>query len=199
MGMRSFDARRVGELECDAWVAYYRRRWATFLRAAFGLTRESFGLSVPDTLRGGWWVLRANQLWAPYPDNDPDGARRYMERFYRMVVERQGESFDPVEAARREVEWWRAHRELQHDGGEEDDRTLVDALERLYTYVYSLPESSVETAARERARAMLHSDRWVEEGCDPASPLIGEDRAALVRSYESLLAAVRTDDAISRE
>jgi hypothetical protein len=37
------------------------------------------------------------------------------------------------------------------------------------------------------------------DACDPDSPLIGEERAALVRSYESLLAAVRTDEAISRE
>ena len=189
--MRSFDPRRVGELECDAWVAYYRRRWPTLLRASFGLTRESFGLSVPDTIRGGWWVLRANQLWAPYPDNDPEGARRYMERFYRMVAAREGESFDPAEAARREVEWWRAHRELQHDRAEGDDRDLVDALAELYSYVYSVSPESVEPAARERARAMLHSDRWIDEGCDPMSPLIDEERATLVRSYGSLLAAVR--------
>jgi hypothetical protein len=199
MGMRSFDPTRVGRLETDAWVAYYRRRWPTFLRAAFGLTRESFGLSVPDTVRGGWWVLRANQLWAPFPNNDPDGARRYMERFYRMIVTRQGESFDPAEAARREVEWWRAHRELQHDRAEGDDRPLVDALAQLYSYVYSVPSDSVEVAATERARAMLHSDRWVAEGCDPSSPLIKQERAALVRSYGALLLAVRTDEATSRE
>ena len=199
MGMRSFDARRVGELECDAWVTYYRRQWVRFLRAAFGLTRESFGLSWPNTLRGGWWVLRANQLWAPVPDNDPDGARRYMERFYRLVIASEGEDFDPAEAARREVEWWRAHRELQYDDGEADEGPLVEALTDLYTYVYSVAPDSVETAARERARAMVHSDRWVADGCDPSSSLIGEERAALVRSYESLLAAVRTDEAISRE
>lgn len=197
--MRSFDARRVGELECDAWVAYYRRRWLTLLRASLGLTREAFGLSLPDTARGGWWVLRANQLWAPYPDNDPDGARRYMERFYRMVAAREGESFDPTEAARREVEWWRAHRVLQHDRAEGDDRPLVKALTELYSYVYSVPSESVEDAARERAHAMLHSDRWIDEGCDPASPLIEEERTALIRSYEALLAAVRTDAATSRE
>jgi hypothetical protein len=191
MGMRSFDARRVGELECDAWVAYYRRQWRRFLRAAFGLTRESFGLSWPDTLRGGWWVLRANQLWAPVPDNDPAGARRYMERFYRLVAASEGESFDPAEAARREVEWWRAHRELQYYDGEPSERPLIDALVQLYSYVYSVPPESVETAARERSRAMVHSDRWVAEGCDPDSTLIDEERLALVRSYESLLAAVQ--------
>jgi hypothetical protein len=191
--MRSFDPVRVGELECAAWVAYYRRRWPAFLRAAFGLTRESFGLSWPATLRGGWWVLRANQVWAPYPDNDPDAARAYMERFYRLVIERSGEDFDPVEAARREVEWWRAHRELQHDeDGEVDDRELVDALGALYSYVYSVPRDQVQVAAEQRALAMVHSDRWVDEGRDPASPLVAEEQAALIRSYEGLLDAVRS-------
>src|SRR5690348_8461184 len=73
--MRSVDPRRVGSLECDAWVAYYRRRWPAFLWAAIGLTRTTFALSWRETLRGAWWVLRANQLWAPYPDNDPDACR----------------------------------------------------------------------------------------------------------------------------
>jgi hypothetical protein len=188
--MRSFDAARVGELECSAWVAYYCRRWVAFLRAAFGLTRASFGLSWPSTLRGGWWVLRANQVWAPYPDNDPDAARGYMRRFYELVRTRSGEDFDPTEAARREVEWWRAHRELQHEGDRVDDRELVEALAELYSYVYSVPREMVTEAAEQRSLAMVHSDRWVEQGCDPASPLIAEERAALVRSYESLREAV---------
>jgi hypothetical protein len=188
--MRSFDPVRVGELECAAWVAYYRRRWATFLRAAFGLTRASFGLSWPATLRGGWWVLRANQVWAPYPDNDPGAARDYMRRFYGLVRDRSGEEFDPTEAARREVEWWRAHRELQHDEDEVDLSGLVEALTSLYAYVYSVPRESVALAAERRATAMVHSDRWVDQGRDPGSPLIGAERAELIRSYEALREAV---------
>ena len=85
------------------------------------------------------------------------------------------------------------------DCNQGDDEELVDALVGLYTYVYSVPPESVETAARERARAMLHSDRWIDEGRDPGSPLIAEERAALVRSYQSLLEAVRTDAATRRE
>ena len=190
MGMRSFDPQRVGELECDAWVAYYRRRWASFLWAAFGLVRQSFGLSWPATLRGGWWVLRANQVWAPYPDNDPEGARAYMRRFYRLLADRSGEDFDPAEAARLEVEWWRAHRELQRNGGPRDDQELVAALAALYSHVYAVPKDEVRVAAEQRARAMIHSDRWVDEGCDPASALLAEERAALVHSYEALREAV---------
>ena len=36
--MRTFDPVRIGRLETVAWVAYYRREWLKFLRAAVGLT-----------------------------------------------------------------------------------------------------------------------------------------------------------------
>src|SRR5436309_7429245 len=103
---RAFDPRRVGRLECDAWVAYYRREWLTFMRSAIGLTRHTFALPWPQTLWGAWLVLRANQLWAPFPDNDPAGARRSMEGFYRLVARHYGETIDPARASVLEVEWW---------------------------------------------------------------------------------------------
>jgi hypothetical protein len=189
--MRSFDPRRVGVLECAAWVHYYRREWWRFLRAAVALTRSSFALPWPRTLVGAWLVLRANQLWAPYPDNDPDGARRCMRRFYALVAGRHHERFDVAEAARLEVEWWRIHRYWQRDEpGGDGDRELAEALAALYAHVYSVPPADVLAAGRERALAMRYSDRWVDEGCDLASPLVALERAALVRSYAALLAAV---------
>ena len=60
----------------------------------------------------------------------------------------------------------------------------------LYAYVYGVTEESVHRAAQQRALAMDISDRWIAKGCDPASPLIDEERAALVRSYAALLSAV---------
>jgi hypothetical protein len=112
-----------------------------------------------------------------------------MERFYGLVRRRHHERFDVVEAARLEVEWWRVHRDLQrrHAG---DEAVLADALAALYAHVYGVPVQDVALAARERALAMRHSDRWVDEGCDMSSPLVPEERAALVRSYAALLAAV---------
>jgi hypothetical protein len=188
--MRAFDPRLVGERECATWVAYYRRDWLPFLRAAVAVTRHAFGLPWPAAVYGAWLVLRANQRWAPYPDNDPDGARRSMERFYRLVAERHDEAFDTVRAAELEVDWWRLHRARQHGDGESDDGPLVAALAALYAHVYGVPAGEVRLAARERALAMRHSDRWVHEGCDVESELIAAERAALVRSYAALLAAV---------
>jgi hypothetical protein len=185
---RNFDPRRVGTLECAAWGAYYRRRWLALLRASILLTRHTFGLSWPSTLFGAWLVLRANQLWAPFPTNDPDGARDAMARFYALVARLHRESFDPQRAAALEVEWWRVHRAHQHGGADRHD--LVDALRALYSYVYSVSDEDVRVAAEQRALAMDHCDRWVQEGCDPESPLIAAQQAALVRSYAGLLAAV---------
>src|SRR3954451_2825929 len=109
--MRSFDPRRVGRLECRAWETYYRRKWAAFLVASVGLVPAAFRMGWRDTLVGAWLVLRANQKWAPYPNNDPAAARAYMERFYRLLS-----VGDARRAAELEVEWWRAHREHQRAG-----------------------------------------------------------------------------------
>lgn len=190
---RSFDPRRVGALECRAWVTYYRREWVHLLVASVGLVQAGFRMRWWRTLWGAWLVLRANQLWAPV-DNDPEGARRCMARFYRLVAADSGEALDTVEAARLEVDWWRAHRAVQHgeDGpaAAERHRELVDALGRLYAYVYGTDPVDVDAAAALRVDAMDVSDRWVAEGCHLASPLVAEERALLVRSYAALLAAV---------
>src|SRR5690348_12270598 len=115
MGARDFDAVALGNAETDGWAAYYRREWRTFLRAAVAMVRIGFGMSRRRTLYGAYLVLRANQVWAPYPDNDPDRARAFMRRFYALVKRDGGLALDPIEAARREVEWWRVHRLHQRE------------------------------------------------------------------------------------
>jgi hypothetical protein len=181
--MRTFDPVSLGEREAAAWVAYYQRRWAAFLRTAVGMVRVGFGMPWPSTLRGAWLVLRANQVWAPYPHNDPPAARRYMRAFYDLVRREYRATFEPAEAARLEVEWWRVHRYLQRESPEGGAEPLVEAVAALYAYLYGLPRDQVREAASYRAEAMLVSDRWVAGGCDPASPAIDAGREALVRGY----------------
>lgn len=190
---RSFDPTVVGELECAAWVAYYRRDWLTFLRCALQVSRRVFGLSWATTIRCSWLVLRANQLWAPFPANDVQRSQRMMERFYRIVRQLYDEPFDPATAAALEVDWWRVHRRHQRSGEGGDCPALADALARLYAHVYGVSEREVHLAAEQRALAMRHSDQWVREGCPLDSDLIERERDALVRSYRALLAAVRAE------
>jgi hypothetical protein len=185
-----FDPVRLGGHECDAWVGYYRRDWRLVLTAAVGMVRVGFGFGWPTTLRGAWYVLRANQVWAPYPDNDPEAARRLMGRFYALVVSRKDLSIDPAQAARLEVDWWHEHRILQRERSASDELPLVEALAALYAYVYDRPPDLVRPAAQHRAAAMRISDAWVEDGCDRADPRLRQERDLLVRSYTELRDAV---------
>jgi hypothetical protein len=189
--LRSFDPVRIARLEYRAWVGYYLRRWPQVLAASVGLVRSGFGMDWDRTLQGAWLVMRANQLWAPFPDNDADGARSCMEQFYELVRQSYGEPADPAQAAALEVGWWRVHREFQRaPGATEPSGELVSSLTGLYCYLYGETEAAVMPAAVHRAWAMDLSDQWVREGCQPASPLLTLERASLVRAYAALLAAV---------
>jgi hypothetical protein len=188
--LRSFNPTRVGNLEAAVWVAYYQREWARFLALSVLVVRSAFGMDWIRTVHGAWLVLRANQLWAPPPTrNDPAGARRCMRRFYALLRLAHGEPADPARTAELEVEWWRVHR--VHQRGEDGDATpLVDALSELYGFTFGIDEAALRPAAEDRARAMDLVDQWVAEGRLVDSPLLPAMRAALVRSYAALLAAV---------
>jgi len=188
--LRSFDPLRIADLEYKAWVGYYQRRWFSVLAASVGLVRQGFGMSWLRTLYGSWLMLRAIQQWAP-KDNDPDKCRATMARFYALLKLTYGKPDSPRKAAELEVEWWRVHREVQYsDPPRPDDDELVGSLTRLYSYLYGEPEETVRTAAAHRVRAMDLSDQWVAGHCEPDSPILPEEHAALVRSYAALLAAV---------
>ena len=168
--LRSFDPVRLADLEYRAWVGYYLRRWPRVLVASVGLVRAGFGMDWQRTLHGAWLVLRANQLWAPHPDNDPTRARACMRRFYALVRLTHGEPANPAKAAELEVDWWRVHREGQHRDGSraaddaEPAEELVESLTRLYrdVIVGGRPGAAagrttfVALAARETHRFVLN-------------------------------------------
>ena len=120
--LRSFDPARVADLEYQAWVGYYQHNWHQALMAFVGLIRMGFGMNWYRTLHAAWLALRAIQLWAPIPDNDPDGARARMRRFYALVTLSHGEPASPAKAAELEVDWWRVHRQVQYSTAPGVDR-----------------------------------------------------------------------------
>ena len=190
-GPRSFDPFRIADLEYRMWVSYYLRRWSRVLMASVRLLFLGFGADWVRALRCARLMMRAVRLWAPVPDNDPDGAQACMSELYALIRLRFGEPADPARAASLEIDWWRAHRKRQYsaDPAETGDE-LVDSVTRLYSYLYGQLEAAVRPAAVHRVQAMDLSDRWVREGCPPDSPLLPLERAALVRAYSALLAAV---------
>ena len=113
-----------------------------------------------------------------------------MERFYRLVAARHGESFDVAQAAWLEVEWWRVHRDVQRrEIG--DEEALADALAALYAHVYAVPRRRC-APGRRAARARHAPLRSLGAGGlrHARARSCAEEREALVRSYAALLAAV---------
>jgi hypothetical protein len=175
------------------WVAYYRRRWIQVLVTAVKLARLGFGMDWVLILQAAPLMLRAVLLWAPFPDNDPDGAQACLRELYTLIRLRFGEPADPERAASLELDWWRVHRERQHaadPAGTSDE--LVELVTRLYCCLFGEVEveAGVRPAAVYRVEAMDLSDQWVREGCRPGSLLLPLEHAALVRAYAALLAAV---------
>lgn len=180
-----FDPVAVGRSECDAWAAYYRREWLRMLAGAFGMVRHGFRLGPLGNLKAAWHVMRANQAWAPFPDNDPDAARRHMARFYRIANKSGRLTVNPRTAAELEVAWWHVHRLHQHDD-QVTDEDLVASLIHLYAYIYRAKPHDVRRAAELRAAAMALSDAWVAAGCHLDDPALGQQRLALVASFTAL-------------
>src|SRR6201987_6563984 len=135
-GLRSFDPFRIADLEYQMWMAYYRRRWRNLLVASVRLLWLGFGADLARTLPGAWLMLRAVQSWAPFPDNDPDGAQARMRELYGLVRLRFGQPADPARAASLEIDWWRAHRKRQSssDPTETGDE-LVDSVTPLNSFL----------------------------------------------------------------
>ena len=181
----AFDPVAVGHSEYQAWVAYYRRDWLRMLAGALGMVRHGFALGPFRNLKAAWHVMRANQVWAPYPDNDPAAARQQMARFYRMANKAGRLSVDPHNAAELEVAWWHVHRQQQHDPCYDKD-DLVASLIQLYRYLYQTSSEDVRRAAELRVEAMALSDAWVAAGCRLDDPILARERLALVASFAAL-------------
>lgn len=172
--LRSFDPRRVGELESATWAAYCRRDWARVLPLSVQLVRGVFGLPWPQTLLGAAHVARATRAWAPVPARTEE-ATAHMRRFYALVVRTHGENIDPDEAAHLEVDWWRIHRERARN--DENYEAVTHAIARKYAYIYGVSEDTVREAGEARALAMRLSD---QQG--PTQEVTN----ALIRSYTFL-------------
>jgi hypothetical protein len=121
--------------------------------ASVRLLRLGFGTDLARILQGAWLMLRAVQSWAPFPDNDPDGAQARMRELYGLVRLRFGQPADPARAARLEIDWWRAHRRRQYASHPaETGDELVESLTRLYCYLFGETEAVVRPVCRDAVR-----------------------------------------------
>jgi len=185
--MRNFDPVKLAHYEKENYVAYYQKDWLKLLRVSIGLVKESFGLSLWQAMYAAYLVARAEIAFAPFPENDIPKAEAYMRQFYQFIKNVHHEDFDVTRAAALEVNWWRVHRKLF---GNFKNQELIETLKNLYAEAYEVDPARVEEAASLRAKGMLYSDLWVNEGKLSGSPLLVKEEEALVQSYLELKKAI---------
>ena len=110
--LRTFNPIRVGQLETRMWRSYYDQRYADLLGDLYALNRDEYGFSPADSLAIAWYAARAAQIFQPTRSRaEAQKALPMLERYYAVLRERGGETFDEREAARLELDWWQLRRE----------------------------------------------------------------------------------------
>ena len=123
------------------------------------------------TMHEPGWCCVPSSCGRRTPTTTPSAPGPTCGRFYALVRLTYGEPSNPAKAAESQARWWRVHREIQHEPGSTPDE-LVDSLTRLDRYLFGEPEERVRPAAVHRTTAMGLADQWVEQGCQPDSPLL---------------------------
>jgi hypothetical protein len=181
--IRNLDPLKLAHYEKENYVAYYQKDWRKLLRVSVGMVKEAFGLSWLQAIHGAYLIARAEIAFAPFPDNDIPRTEAYVRRFYQFIKKVHKEDFDIERAVKLEVHWWGVHRRLF---GNAENQELVEALKCLYEEVYGAESEKFQEAAYHRARGMLYSDLWVNQGKPAGSPLLVQEEEALYQGYKAL-------------
>ncbi|HEU4745052.1 MAG TPA: hypothetical protein VFS61_07445 [Anaerolineales bacterium] len=185
--IRNLDPRKLAHYEKENYVAYYQKEWLKLLRVSVGMVKEAFGLSWLQAVYGAYLIARAEIAFAPFPVNDIPLTEAYVKRFYQFIKKVHKEDFDVDRAVKLEVQWWGVHRRLF---GNAENQELVEALKGLYEEVYGAESEKFQEAAYHRAKGMLYSDLWVNQGKPAGSPLLAQEEEALYQGYKALKAAI---------
>jgi hypothetical protein len=157
--LRHFDSQEVAHLETAMWRAYYEHHPFEMFRLLTTLLRRQYGMPFWRSCLSAGFAARAavtfqkGKSHAQYEQALPD-----LRRFYAQIRRGSDVPFDPAEAARRELEWWIAHRERRQD--------LVKTLSEIQAAIYGPPDDRFTVHAQLRAQAMLYRDQRGESITD---------------------------------
>ncbi|QRM35370.1 hypothetical protein [Microvirga sp. VF16] len=179
--LRRFDPIAVGAAEAELWRAYYDHRYATLAMRLVLFNRTQYGFSLADSLRSGLSAMRAAQRFQISQSRDEAmAALPALIDHFAVIRQATHARFDPVEAARLELDWWQARRENVGVAG------YASLIAAATAYVYEIAPGSLAAYARLRAEAMdlrdTRADRIREDDWQTIA-----DR--LMRAYQALHAA----------
>lgn len=183
--LRQFDYRKVAQLDCEIWQAYYHHRFFKMFVLMIRLFKNQLGLNNFSALRSGYHFAIASVEYR-LNKNHRQSSRipKHLAHFYKIVSNHSTVPFDYIRAADLELRWWNIHRYGPTEGKE-----LELGLARQMATVYGVSPESLLGYARYRALVTsLRKNYMHEQKMEPDWEKIKE---LLVKSWKSAHQAVQ--------
>lgn len=151
--LRDFDADAVARLETVMWRDYYERDYKDLWLQLFNLHQQEYHFSPTQSYQLATSAAQAARLFQPTTSRDEaQVALPELTRYYSLLLEKSGESFDPAKVAASELDWWQLRRET--NAPEKYGATMARVTEE----IFGIANPSVTKAALDRARMMRYRD-----------------------------------------
>jgi len=148
--LRAVDPAKMGRSESAMWKSYYDGNYARLGWETMGLACGQYGFSWWDGGRISLYASRSAMFFRKNTD-DPRCALE-LEKYYAIIQRAVSGKFNVREAARLELEWWKARRRKVPP--QEYARTIA----KLIAVTYGVPEESVLPGAMMRTEALAYRD-----------------------------------------
>jgi hypothetical protein len=151
--LRDFDAEEVARIEAGMWRDYYERDYKHLWLQLFNLHYRQYHFSPARSLELATAASQAAKIFQPTTNRDEAQiALPELTKYYSLLKESSGESFDPAKVAATELDWWQLRRET--NAPEKYCATIADVTEKLF----GVKNDHTKEAARLRARMMRYRD-----------------------------------------
>jgi hypothetical protein len=182
--LRAFDPAGMARLETAMWRDYYEKHYPRLFYHLYELSRTQFGFSPLHSFRIALSAAQAAKTFQPTRSRaEADAALPPLVTYYRLLQPAALAAFDAGEAARLELDWWRARREKV--GPKDYGRTVAEVAALMYGKRKDDPamlESGIV-----RAEAMAYRD---ERGNSMTEADWSDIETQLVRAYRLLKSSV---------
>lgn len=151
--MRRFDPEKMALRETAMWRCYYEGQWLGLGWNLYQIMRREFGFSPLDSARLAWDMGKAAHIFRKSLNRtEAEKSIPPLVRCYETIRARSRGTFDPVQAARLELEWWQLRRELA------GENAVSGVLSDLVKITNETTDPRVDEAARLRVAAMEYRD-----------------------------------------
>ena len=181
--LRGFDADAVARLETALWRDYYAHDYKDLAVRLYELHREQYRFSPVDSAQLALAAGKAAQLFQPTTSReDAQIALPQLIRYYTLLRDNSGETFDPAKVAAIELDWWQLRREKV------PPEQYSPVVARVTEELFGTTNPSIKKSALQRARMMRYRDDRRNGGMQADDWTHIESN--LIESYRDLKAGV---------